>query len=110
MCESVLGLTVVYRLYDRNLKPSHGTQQKGFVHRVQTLIGITGARMAKYRPVWRTVVLGTVNLIWRPHFLSILIFEVRRALCSLTRGHESLIVLAHFVSRGLSLASTLASQ
>ncbi|PCH45129.1 MFS general substrate transporter [Wolfiporia cocos MD-104 SS10] len=44
-------------------------------YRVETLIGITGARMSRYRPGWKEVSLACLNIIWRPHLLSILLFE-----------------------------------
>lgn len=33
--------------------------------------------MAGYRARWRKVVWACVDLVWRPHIFSILIFEVR---------------------------------
>ena len=46
-------------------------------YRIETLIGITGAKMAKYRDSWYTAVFAILNVVWRPHLLLILIFEVR---------------------------------
>lgn len=47
------------------------------LRRVKTLIGITGARLAKYRPGWKEVSSIWVRLTWRPHVFGILLFEVR---------------------------------
>ncbi len=44
--------------------------------RVENLVGITGARMAKYRDSWYTAVFSILNVVWRPHLLAILVFEV----------------------------------
>ncbi|KAJ3525710.1 hypothetical protein NM688_g8364 [Phlebia brevispora] len=43
--------------------------------RIETLIGITGVRMAKYRSTWKEVTFIWFELIWRPHLLAILCFE-----------------------------------
>ncbi|GBE86871.1 hypothetical protein SCP_1001130 [Sparassis crispa] len=44
-------------------------------HRVELLVGVTGYRMAKYRTKWRIAVWATADVLWRPHILSILVFE-----------------------------------
>lgn len=44
-------------------------------YRIETLVGITGARMAKYRTGWKEVSFVWFKLIWRPHLLGILCFE-----------------------------------
>ncbi|OCH89126.1 MFS general substrate transporter [Obba rivulosa] len=64
-------------MYDRKLpdpKPIPRPKSR-VLNRVQTLLGFTGARMAKYRPNWMEVIFGCVNLVWRPHFLGIIVFE-----------------------------------
>ncbi|KAI0646132.1 MFS general substrate transporter [Trametes meyenii] len=43
--------------------------------RVETLVGITGARMAKYRDSWSKSVFACLNVVWRPHLFAILVFE-----------------------------------
>lgn len=67
----------VQSMYDRTLKPIPPRLSTGFRYRFETLIGITGVRMAKYRSSWSTIVFATVGIVWRPHLLAILIFEVR---------------------------------
>ena len=44
--------------------------------RIQTLIGVTGVRLARFRAGWRELMLCPLQLIWRPHLLSIMIYEV----------------------------------
>ncbi|KAI0746560.1 MFS general substrate transporter [Daedaleopsis nitida] len=44
-------------------------------YRVETLLGVTGAKMAKYRDTWRESVFAILNVVWRPHLLAILLFE-----------------------------------
>ncbi|EKM56914.1 uncharacterized protein PHACADRAFT_92693, partial [Phanerochaete carnosa HHB-10118-sp] len=41
----------------------------------ETLIGITGFKMTKYRSTWRDVISIWFKLIWRPQLLGILCFE-----------------------------------
>ncbi|KAH7906959.1 major facilitator superfamily domain-containing protein [Hygrophoropsis aurantiaca] len=62
-------------MYDRTVKPIPKRPTQGLRYRVETLLGITGLKMAKYRPSWWEVVCCPFNVIWRPHLLSILIFE-----------------------------------
>ena len=44
--------------------------------RIETLIGVTGVRMSKYRSSWSDVTSIWFKLAWRPHLLGILLFEV----------------------------------
>ncbi|KAI0367217.1 MFS general substrate transporter [Pilatotrama ljubarskyi] len=44
-------------------------------YRLETLIGITGLRMAKYRDSWHQAVFACMNVVWRPHLFAILLFE-----------------------------------
>ncbi|THH09577.1 hypothetical protein EW145_g1920 [Phellinidium pouzarii] len=62
-------------LYDRNLKDLPPRQTSGLRYRVETLVGITGVRMSKYRDSWKNAVFAPFKIIWRPHLLSILLFE-----------------------------------
>ncbi|KAK7451024.1 hypothetical protein VKT23_012699 [Stygiomarasmius scandens] len=61
-------------MYDRGVKgaPEPGS---GLRYRIETLIGITGYRMAKYRASWREAIMSQLDIVWRPHMLGILIFE-----------------------------------
>ncbi|KAE9402698.1 MFS general substrate transporter [Gymnopus androsaceus JB14] len=63
-------------MYDRTLSPiPEPAAQGGLRYRLESLVGITGYKMAKYRASWSDVVLSPLNLVWRPHLLIILIFE-----------------------------------
>ncbi|KAL1741300.1 major facilitator superfamily domain-containing protein [Schizophyllum fasciatum] len=62
-------------LYDRTLKPVPARPTSGLRYRVETLLGITGVKMAKYREGWVGVFCAPFNVFWRPHLLPLLIFE-----------------------------------
>ena len=63
-------------MYDRKLKnPRPNSEATGMWHQIETLIGITGARMAKYRASWFEVFFACLNIVWRPHLFMILWFE-----------------------------------
>ncbi|KIM76220.1 hypothetical protein PILCRDRAFT_826583 [Piloderma croceum F 1598] len=62
-------------MYDRTLKPIPQRPSTGMRYRIESLIGITGAKMAKYRSSWYEVILSPFNIVWRPHLLGILVFE-----------------------------------
>ena len=91
---------IYFRIYDRKLKSIPPRQSEGFRYRVETLIGITGARMAKYRDSWSTVWWAPFKIVWRPHLLAILLFEV---------GVRTNIVMVHadLMRRLCCLASAL---
>jgi hypothetical protein len=63
------------RMYDRGVK-CLPRKTGGLRYRIETLVGITGVKMAKYRATWYEAVSAPFKLLWRPHFLSIMIFEV----------------------------------
>ena len=67
-------------MYDRTLKPIPQPPSTGKRYRFESLVGITGAKMSKYRSSWYDVILSPFNVLWRPHLLSALIFEVLRSL------------------------------
>ncbi|GAA5979068.1 hypothetical protein JCM10908_002794 [Rhodotorula pacifica] len=72
----VLLLTFVMEetMYDRHLPvvpPRHAT---GLRYRIDTLIGITGARMAKYRPSIFAGFASIFDVLWRPYALMIYIY------------------------------------
>ncbi|KAF5380009.1 hypothetical protein D9615_006165 [Tricholomella constricta] len=62
-------------LYDRTLKPVPPRPTTGLRYRIETLVGITGIKMTKYRTKWVPAIMSQFQVIWRPHVLSILIFE-----------------------------------
>ncbi|KAG5351635.1 hypothetical protein C0989_005479 [Termitomyces sp. Mn162] len=62
-------------MYDRTVKPIPEHPTRGLRYRIETLIGITGVKMAKYRPSWKESILSPLNVVWRPHLMMILWFE-----------------------------------
>ncbi|KAG6906434.1 hypothetical protein DXG01_013939 [Tephrocybe rancida] len=62
-------------MYDRTVKPIPERPTTGLRYRVETLIGITGVKMAKYRASWTESIITPFNVLWRPHLLMILWFE-----------------------------------
>ncbi|KAL5492566.1 hypothetical protein ACEPAI_4013 [Sanghuangporus weigelae] len=70
----LIALFMEETLYDRHLK-SQPPRSSGLRYRVETLIGITGARMAKYRQSWSSSILAPLQIIWHPHLFLILLFE-----------------------------------
>lgn len=65
-------------MYDRalpNPKPLP-VSSSYFQERLDTLVGVTGARMAKYRATWKETAIIWFRLAWRPHVFGILLFEV----------------------------------
>lgn len=63
-------------MYDRTVKPIPKPTTSGIRYRIETLIGITGAKMAKYRTSWTESICSPFIVVWRPHLLMILWFEV----------------------------------
>jgi len=64
------------RMYDRTVQPIPEAPTGGLRNRIETLIGLTGAKMSKYRVSWAESILTPLNVVWRPHLLMVLIFEV----------------------------------
>jgi len=62
-------------MYDRTVKPIPARPTTGLRYRIESLIGLTGLKMAKYRISWTEAILSPFNVVWRPHILSILLFE-----------------------------------
>ncbi len=62
-------------MYDRTVKPIPEPHTTGFRYRIETLVGITGTKMARYRVSWTESILSPINVVWRPHLLGILLFE-----------------------------------
>lgn len=72
----VLALTFVMEetMYDRHLSPVPPRHATGLRYRFDTLIGITGARMAKYRPSLWAGVASLFDVLWRPHALMVYVY------------------------------------
>lgn len=63
-------------MYDRKLpNPRPYAQSSKLVEHFNALLGITGAKMAKYRTSWKDSIFACLNIVWRPHLLMILWFE-----------------------------------
>ncbi|KAK0192753.1 major facilitator superfamily domain-containing protein [Armillaria mellea] len=62
-------------MYDRTVKPVPEPPATGLRYRIETLVGITGIKMAKYRVSWTESILSPINVVWRPHLLGALLFE-----------------------------------
>lgn len=64
-------------MYNRKLPNPHPIPRPSstLLYRFQTLVGLTGARMAKYRDSWRAAIFSIINIIWRPHLFMILLFQ-----------------------------------
>ncbi|OAX35580.1 MFS general substrate transporter [Rhizopogon vinicolor AM-OR11-026] len=63
-------------MYERHLSTSMPSRTStGLRYRFETLIGITGYKMAKYRPRWSEVVWASLDVVWRPQFFFIVLFE-----------------------------------
>ncbi|KAF8480331.1 major facilitator superfamily domain-containing protein [Russula ochroleuca] len=62
-------------MYDRGARNLPSRPAGGLCYRIETLVGITGVKMAKYRASWYEAVSAPFKLFWRPHLLSIMVFE-----------------------------------
>ncbi|KAG2143494.1 MFS general substrate transporter [Suillus bovinus] len=62
-------------MYDRRLASQPSRTSIGLRYRFETLIGVTGYKMAKYRPRWPEVLLASLDVAWRPQFFFIVLFE-----------------------------------
>ncbi|KAI5118899.1 hypothetical protein M0805_002815 [Coniferiporia weirii] len=71
----LIALFMEETLYDRKIKDLPPRTSSGLRYRAETLFGLTGVRLTKYREPWSDAVLAPFRIVWRPHLLSILIFE-----------------------------------
>ncbi|KAJ7347580.1 MFS general substrate transporter [Mycena albidolilacea] len=62
-------------MYDRGVKPIPEPPTKGLRYRVETLLGITGLKMTKYRDSWSRAISSPFRIVWRPQLIGILVFE-----------------------------------
>ncbi|KAJ8073496.1 hypothetical protein PM082_011772 [Marasmius tenuissimus] len=61
-------------LSDRRTNSNIPPPGTGLRYRLETLVGITALRLAKYRASWKKAILPTFNLMWRPHMFGMMIF------------------------------------
>ncbi|KAF7358628.1 MFS general substrate transporter [Mycena sanguinolenta] len=62
-------------MYDRTVRPIPERPSTGLRYRIETLVGITGLKMQKYRVSWTEAIISPLNVVWRPHILGLLFFE-----------------------------------
>ncbi|KAF8873115.1 major facilitator superfamily domain-containing protein [Infundibulicybe gibba] len=62
-------------LFDRGLHPTVPRPPDTFRGRIESLIGITGFRMSKHRTPWLDAIVSPFRILWRPHLLSVMVFE-----------------------------------
>lgn len=63
-------------LYDRTVKPVPEPDMKNYLrYRIESLVGITGWKMAKYRMSLKEAFIAPFKVVWRPHLLGVLVFE-----------------------------------
>ncbi|KAM0746165.1 MFS general substrate transporter [Meredithblackwellia eburnea MCA 4105] len=61
-------------MYDRDVVPFPERPTTGVRYRIETLVGITGLKMSKYRCSWSEAVFSMFDVLWRPQVLLMLIF------------------------------------
>ncbi|PFH48084.1 hypothetical protein AMATHDRAFT_6124 [Amanita thiersii Skay4041] len=62
-------------MYDRTVRPIPEPPTGGLRVRIESLIGITGYKMAKYRLSWKQAIWSPFDVVWRPHIIGLLVFE-----------------------------------
>ncbi|KAJ7201676.1 MFS general substrate transporter [Mycena pura] len=79
MYGAVVVLLIVFfmeeTMYDRTVKPIPQRPTRGLRYRIESLVGLTGLKMQKYRISWSEAIISPLNVVWRPHILGILWFE-----------------------------------
>lgn len=70
-------------MYDRG-KILPLSKSSGLRYRLETLIGVTGYKLAKYRASWLKVSLACLDVVWRPQFIFVVVFEVSRVWASVS--------------------------
>ncbi|KAJ7681071.1 major facilitator superfamily domain-containing protein, partial [Mycena polygramma] len=59
-------------MYDRGVRPIPEPPTTGLRYRVETLLGLTGHKMAKFRDSWYQAIAAPLRIVWRPQLLGIL--------------------------------------
>ncbi|KAI9568699.1 MFS general substrate transporter [Boletus coccyginus] len=62
-------------MYDRGRNRPVLPRSPGLRYRFETLIGLTGYKLAKYRTSWWEVSMACFEVVWRPQFISVIVFE-----------------------------------
>lgn len=76
-------------MYDRGLKPIPEPPTTGLRYRAETLLGLTGVNMAKYRDSWYQAIASPLRIVWRPQLIGILFFEASGVCISVTTPIEA---------------------
>ena len=63
-------------MYDRGVKNLFCPPTDRLYYRIETPVGITGSKLAKYRTPWVEAIAAPLKLFWRPHLLGVLVFKV----------------------------------
>ncbi|KAJ7723411.1 major facilitator superfamily domain-containing protein [Mycena metata] len=71
----LIALFMEETMYDRTVKPIPPRPTTGLRYRLETLLGLTGLKMMKYRVSWGEAIFSPFNVIWRPHIFGLLVFE-----------------------------------
>jgi len=71
----LIALFMEETMYDRDVVPFPERPTRGLRYRVETLLGVTGVKMARYRCSWAESLSSMFDLVWRPHMLLMLICE-----------------------------------
>lgn len=77
----VLALIVLFMeetMFDRYVRPIPKKPTTGLRYRIETLVGITGFKMAKYRPAWSRCVLDVFEVIFKPPVILSLLYVMCR--------------------------------
>ncbi|GAA5924151.1 uncharacterized protein JCM15063_005558 [Sporobolomyces koalae] len=61
-------------MYDRDIVPVPKRPTTGLRYRIETLLGITGWKMSKYRCSWGECLTSWLDVVWRPHVVLMLIY------------------------------------
>jgi hypothetical protein len=61
-------------MFDRYVSPIPKRPTTGLRYRIETLLGITGIKMARYRPTIFTAVRDMLDVFWRPQALLVCAF------------------------------------
>ncbi|GAA5850501.1 hypothetical protein JCM5353_004758 [Sporobolomyces roseus] len=61
-------------MYDRDVVPFPKRPTTGLRYRIETLLGITGWKMAEYRCSWGECLTSWLDVLWRPHALLMYIY------------------------------------
>lgn len=69
-------------MYDRGKNRPVLPRSSTLRYRFETLIGVTGYKLAKYRASWWEVTTACLGVVWRPQFIFVVVFTVGRVCAS----------------------------